>query len=218
MTKRSYAQSNFSSFKKAKVMPKSFRRPPPSVKPEKKSHNITIDQTLFGGSTTSGYRIINLSVIGSGTDINQRIGRAVTTNSLQLLLDFELGATTVEWDNGFWAVIQDRRPNGITLPGFGDMFTSSTSYGNAVFNNNLHPGRFTELARGEFTVDIAKQYAHRIRKSIPLKNRTTSWRSTTASDMESNAYYLVVACTDLTTTSLTSTKVKGISQIHFYDT
>jgi len=221
MSKRAYGGvALFPSYKKARVMAqiKTYKRPTPTIKPEKKSHGHNISTTLsVANNVSSGSKVISISSIGTGTDINQRVGRSIRMHSLNVNIDFELGSTAVEYDAGFWAIVQDRRPAGTSVPTLGDVFlSSSTALGYSVFNDNVHPGRFTVLKRGEWQVDIAKGYVQRFNFTVPLKNKESTYRSTTAADFESNCYWLMLASTDLGNIAA-PTKVTGISQMNFYD-
>jgi len=219
MVKRAYGGTAlFPSYKKSKVMAqvRSYRRSP-GIKPEQKSHNHTINTTLHTASSIStGTQVISVSSIGPGTEAGQRVGRSISMKWIEFTMDFELGATSIEYDNGFVALIQDRRPNGGAAPTIQDIYVSSPTFGSAIFSDIIHPGRFTELYRANWTVDIAKQYVHRIHKRVYLKDRISTFKGNSSTDYESNVYYLVYASTDTGNVAF-PTKARGISVMRFCD-
>ena len=157
MVKRAYGGvALFPSYKKAKVMAqiKAYKPRIRSLTPEVKHNISTVSTRLYGGGTFSHTELL-LDGIGQGVDQNQRIGRKLSLTSIEMDLVFTLGATTVEYDAGFWSLVYDKRSNG-SAPLITDMYVyQGSNIGNAVTNENGHPGRFVEIARGDWAVGIA---------------------------------------------------------------
>jgi len=125
--------------------------------------------------STSGL-VTYMSAIGQGSDINQRIGRAINYHSVVIDVAINPNALNVSSAaNGFWAIVFDRQPNG-ALATFGDIFDLANGLGDPAFthrNTIKYADRFIVLTRKDFCVGI--QYAtdngYQCREYIHLASR-----------------------------------------------
>ena len=216
MVKRSYSGSSYSVAKKSRSMVKYVPRRP-SYKPETKSVIRTDTQTMYGGGIYSHYFTL-LNGLALGAEADQRIGRKVRMASVEFDLAFKLGGTVTEYDNGFWSLIYDKRPNGVT-PILTDVFLPSGGYGTVILNETLHPGRFIELSRGNWNVGIAKSWVQTVHRKVSLGNKLVEFRDSSASitGIDSGAVFLVYGAADSGTILADGTKVNIVTKIKYVD-
>jgi len=134
-------------------------------------------------------------------------------------LIFTLGSSVVEYDAGFWSVIYDKRSNG-AQPGIAEIYTyQGSNIGNAVLNENQHPGRFVEIARGDWTVGIAAGWNKKIHRKISLGNKSVMYGGTGAGigNIDSGSLYLVCANVDRGTIFADGTQVRVIVKTRYLD-
>jgi len=220
MVKRAYGGvALFPSYKKAKVMAqiRTYKRPVATIKPEIKNRVVGLTTRIWGGAS-NGYSFLCLNDLANGSNQDQRIGRKIKLASMEMDLLFTLGSSVVEYDAGFYSIVYDKRTNG-AQPSFSDVYNISGNDGIAVFNETTHPGRFTEISRGEWTVGIAAGWNKKVHKKISLGNRTTEYNNTSASigSIDGGSLWLICANVDRGTIFADATQIRTVVKIRYVD-
>lgn len=159
------------------------------------------DGTINVNTTNTGAAQL-LTVIAQGSDNTERIGRKITTTSLQYDLLYENNTTDLNGTAG-WpesaavckvAFVYDKQPNG-ALAAWSDVFNST---GNLVspfcFKNYNNIDRFDILAIEEFTISVSGPNGERKSRFVPLKLETRFDGTTNGiADVQSGALIVVFA-------------------------
>lgn len=223
MVKRSYsgdviARSTAANKRAKSVLSRISKRIPV---PEVKIIQTPIDTRIYGtGSTSTIATLLNGPAIG--TDIDNRIGRSIKNMSVEMTLEYVLGATTTEYDAGNWFLIWDKRPNG-SLPPYAEVFTTQISLtrGHSILNEVTHPGRFQCIARGDWTVGIAKGWQQRVYKNISLKGRVAKFNNLSSqgniTQADDGALVFYSSCSDKGTIFANGTQVRAMFKVKYTD-
>lgn len=104
-------------------------------------------------TATTGYVAYINDSIATGGDINDRIGRHITSQQIQV--DYQVYVTGQTLDTGFVALVFDSQPNGGT-PTFGDIFDDTLCPSGQAFRNTANNGdRFKVAKIEQFAVSSA---------------------------------------------------------------
>lgn len=201
---------------------------------EKKEILTSLASTL----NTTQNNVILLNGVAEGTDYNQRVGREVTHNYIEVNIVISSNAASgsgLPGDCGFWAIILDRQPAG-SLPAFNTMFDDSLSIGQGLdFRiTSTNQDRFKIISRnewscgntGSFTASVqggSGAQPYHVKEFIDLskikgRDSTTNFNATSAAigSIDSGCLYFVVASTFGSTGNLVSTVV-GAAKYRFTD-
>ena len=189
--------------------------------PETKIIRTPIDTRIYGsGATATTQLVLNSPALGS--DIDQRQGRSIKCVSVEMTLEYVLGGTVTEYDAGNWFLIWDKRPNGAFVS-YSEVLETQLllTRGHSILNEHAHPGRFVQLARGDWTVGIAGGWQQRVYRKISLGNRTTSFNAVSSqgniTQVDDGALLFFSSCSDKGTIFANGTQVRAMFKVKYLD-
>lgn len=125
---------------------------PGGLRPEMKYQDVILTLPASTGTTSASLATGCITQMGTGTDVNQRVGRKILVKSLQLKGDVSLGAGATPQDVFHIWIVQDTQANG-AYPVFADVFNIAGTYVGEAMRNLANAKRFKILAHRTFTLD-----------------------------------------------------------------
>jgi len=113
--------------------------------PEQKYQDVVLTLAASTGSASATLATGCITQVGTGTDVNQRIGRKILVKSIQIKGDVSLGAGATPQDVFHIYVVQDTQANGAYAT-ISDVFNTAGTYIGHAMRNLANSSRFKILA------------------------------------------------------------------------
>lgn len=182
----------------------------PTPRPELKAAYATPGLNI---NTTGALTLLNGLV--PGTDVSQRVGRAVLLRELELRLQFTVTAGTGVDQFVRYMIVVDRQPNG-AAPVITDIIRSASV---TSMSNIDNARRFSFLQDSTFhlnaTAEPDSQRAFVLTRPLSIPVQFNAGTAGTVADIVTNSVYLVVVGSEVA--GATAATVGGQSRIRFFD-
>lgn len=167
----------------------------------------------------TGLACIQLNSIAEGSDYNNRVGREIFMQSVDLDYYLFQPATTTNQDFGHVSLVYDAQPNGVGAIG-SDIFATAYPVGMSFMNTPVNPDRFKILwQRTYYFQSTVNSGGQRVRTNIkiPAKYGKVGYYSSTATIPSTGALILCYSSNANTGVNTSAAQYTYNLQLNFVD-